>query len=156
MQYKDLNDTLVAAEYARQCYIQDTSLNNNLRCSLYTKQSIAWTSKDADCPFDSSICSISPAFMMDSGVIDSHHDLGVNESPSGRVGFRKVTTCSPLSVKGDYVSVITSTGDDGLGVEGDRIREYHFGTYMGAAIDTNTTYFYNQHAFIDGFGYELK
>ncbi|KIW73509.1 hypothetical protein PV04_01622 [Phialophora macrospora] len=156
MQYKDLNDTLVAAEYARQCYDQDTSLNNKLRCGMYSARSITWTSEDAVCPFDPSICAVPQALKMDTGLIDSHVDLGVNAPHSDRVGFRKVTTCSPLSVKDNFVSVITSTGNDGLGVEGDRIRKYHYGAYIGAAVDTNTTYLYNQHAFIDGFGYELN
>lgn len=155
MQYKDLNDTLVAAEYARQCYDGDGGLNK-LRCSIYTKQSINWTSADAACPFDPTVCSVSRAFKMDSGLIDSHADLGINSRPSDRISFRKVTTCSPLSVEGDYVSVVNSTGEDGLGVAGDRIRKYHYGAYLDAAIDFNTTYLYNQHAFIDGFGYEFK
>ncbi|ETI28036.1 hypothetical protein G647_00485 [Cladophialophora carrionii CBS 160.54] len=156
MQYKDLNDTLVAAEYTRQCYDQNTSLNNKLRCGMYTTQSIPWSSGGTICPFDPSICAVPQAHKMDTGLIDSHYDLGINAPHSGRVGFRKVTTCSPLSVKGDFVSVITSTGDDGLGVQGDRIRKYHYGAYLGAAVDTNTTYLYNQHAFIDGFGYEVN
>lgn len=155
MQNKDLNDTLIAAEYARQCYDQDLGLNK-LRCSTYTKPSIGWSSSDTDCPFDQSICTVPHAFKMDSGLIDSHVDLGINAPSSGRVGFRKVTICSPLSVQGDFVSVVTSTGDDGLGVEGDRIRQYHYGTFAGVGTDMNTTYYYNQHAFIDGFGYELK
>jgi hypothetical protein len=156
MQYKDLNDTLTAAEYARQCYYDDTSLNNRLWCQMYTTTSIEWTATDTACPFDSSICTVPAAYKMDTGIIDSRKDLGINTPHSSRVGFRKVTTCSPLSVTGDYVSIITSTGDDGFGVEGDRIRQYHYGAYLGAAIDLNTTYLYNQHAFIDGFGYELK
>ncbi|KAJ9608181.1 hypothetical protein H2200_007169 [Cladophialophora chaetospira] len=156
MQYKDLNDTLVAAEYARQCYDKDTSLNNKLRCGMYTKQSIDWKSMDTECPFDHSICSVPQAYKMDTGIVDSHFDLGVNAPRSGRVGFRKVTTCSPLSSTDDYVSVITSKEEDGFGIEGDRIRRYHYGAYLGAAIDANTTYLYNQHAFIDGFGYELN
>ena len=155
MQNKDLNDTLLAATYARECYDQDVGLNK-LRCSMYTKQAINWTSTNADCPFDQSICSVAHALKMDTGLIDSHFNLGINAPPSGRVGFRKVTTCSPLRVDDDYVSVVTSTGNDSLGVEGDRIREYHYGTIGAASIASNATYLYNQHAFIDGFGYELK
>ncbi|EXJ72608.1 uncharacterized protein A1O5_03754 [Cladophialophora psammophila CBS 110553] len=155
MQYKDLNDTLMAAEYARQCYDQDAGLNK-LSCSIYANQSIDWTAGETDCPFDKSICAVPSAFRMDTGLVDSHTDLGVNTRQSDRVGFRKVTTCSPLSVEGDFVSVVISTGEDGLGVAGDRIRQYHYGTYAAATYDTNTTYTYNQHAFIDGFGYELN
>lgn len=154
MQTKDLNDTILAATYARQCYGQETGLNK-LRCSMYTKRSIDWTASEVDCPFDDSICSAPRALKLDSGVIDSHMDLGINAPDSGRVGFRKVTTCSPLKVTPEYVSVVTSTGTDGLGVEGDRIREYQYGTYSGADMGDNVTYMYNQHAYIDGFGYEL-
>jgi hypothetical protein len=156
MQYKDLNDTFVAAEYARQCYSRETVLNNQLRCEMYATQSIGWEAQDTDCLFDSSICSASRAYKLDTGVIDSHTDLGVNIPAAGRVGFRKVTTCSPLSVQAPYVSVIASSSLDNLGIEGDKIREYHYGTYLGASLDLNTTYRYNQHAYIDGFGYELR
>lgn len=156
MQNKDLNDTILAASYARQCYGQATGLNN-LRCSIFTKPAINYTTAEVDCPFaDPSICSAPKAFRLDSGIIDSHHDLGINTRTSGRVGFRHVTTCSPLKVTAEYVSVVNSTGLDGLGVAGDRIREYQYGTYPAAGLGSNVTYMYNQHAFIDGFGYELS
>lgn len=154
LQTKDLNDTILAATYARQCYGEEAGLNK-LRCSMYTKPSIDWTASEVDCPFGGSICSSPRAFKLDSGIIDSHLDLGMNAPDSGRVGFRKVTTCSPLKVTPEYVSVITSTGDDGLGVEGDRIRQYQYGTYSAVGMGDNVTYLYNQHAYIDGFGYEL-
>ncbi|RVX69850.1 hypothetical protein B0A52_05684 [Exophiala mesophila] len=155
MQNKDLNDTILAASYARQCYAQASSLNN-LRCSTYTKPRIQYTESEVSCPFaDPSICSAPRAFQLDSGVIDSHHDLGINAPQSGRVGFRHVATCSPLKVTQQYVQVINSTGLDGLGLAGDRIRKYQYGTYTDAGLGNNITYMYNQDALIDGFGYEL-
>ncbi len=155
MQSKDLNSTLFAATYARQCYEQNLGLDK-LKCSSYTKQYIKRTSSETDCPFDQSICSAPKGFKLDSDLIDSHVDLGINAPHADRVGFRRVTTCSPLSVQEPYVSVITSTGNDSLGIEGDRIRKYQYGTFIQSAIDLNTTYLYNQHAFIDGYGYELR
>lgn len=155
MQNKDLNDTILAASYARQCYAQGSGLNN-LRCSTYTKPEIQYTASEVSCPFaDPSICSAPQALQLDSGIIDSHRDLGINAPKSGRIGFRHVATCSPLKVTQKYVQVINSTGLDGLGLAGDRIRQYQYGTYTAAGLGSNVTYMYNQHALIDGFGYEL-
>ncbi|KEF60128.1 uncharacterized protein A1O9_04978 [Exophiala aquamarina CBS 119918] len=153
MQTKAHNDTILAATYARQCYGQDAALNK-LRCSMYTKRSIAWTASEVDYPFAGSICSAPLALQLDSEIIDSHMDLGMNTPDSARVGFRKVTTCSPLKVTPEYGSVVTSTGTDRLGVEDDRIREYQYGTYSSTGLGKNVTYMYNQHAYIDGFGYD--
>lgn len=72
----------------------------------------------------------------------------------GRVGFRKVSTCAPI-VQTGFVANTTSDGTDGMGLDGDNVRKYNYGGIPLAGI-ANTTYWYNTHAFVDGWGYELE
>ena len=155
MAAKDLNDTTIGAAYARACYKGGYEANK-LQCSTYTTPAIDWTATtDAACPFDASMWLDDKIYKLDTGFINSHTDLGIHSHHNARVNFRKVTTCAPIKQQG-YVKTATSDGLDGLGAEGDIIRKYQYGGYSNMGFDANTTYFYNQHAYIDGFGYELN
>ncbi|ETN39471.1 uncharacterized protein HMPREF1541_05695 [Cyphellophora europaea CBS 101466] len=154
MTSKDLNDTVLASSYARTCYEGNDKLNK-LQCSSYVKPALKWTApKNASCPFDHSMCKDGLVYQLDTGIIESHEDLGINMPSSGRIGFRKVTTCAPI-VQDGFVSNQTSEGTDGLGLEGDNVRQYHYGGIAAVGLD-NTTYWYNTHAFVGGWGYELE
>jgi hypothetical protein len=48
------------------------------------------------------------AFSMDTGLIDSHLDLGINARPANRIKFRHVTTCAPLHGK-NWISIENAT-----------------------------------------------
>lgn len=89
---------------------------------------------------------------MDTGLIDSHTHLGINMPSIGRVSYRKVSTCSPITTDG-FVIVSNYSAMDRIGVSGDRIRHYQYGSWE-PSISTDT-FVYNQHAFVDNYGYQL-
>jgi hypothetical protein len=154
MTQKDLNDTIIAAAYARSCYEGNHKLNK-LSCSTYEKPALSYSVvTNASCPFDDSMCLDGKVYQLDTGLIDSHKDLGINFPNSGRIGFRKVSTCAPITQR-SYVETVTSTGaGDLLGFEGDEIEMYNYGGVPLLGI-SNNTYSYNTHALVDGAGYEL-
>lgn len=97
---KVANDTLTAASYARQCY--GSNDRNPLQCSAYIHPQLHWTTDlNASCPFESGTCAFSDtaAYQMDTGLLNSHDDLGINAPKSERVAFRKVSTCAPLLMR---------------------------------------------------------
>lgn len=89
----DVNDTLAATTYSRACY---GSAQNLLQCSQYPQQQLPWKfNQNATCPFTNDLCIYgdTSAYEIDSGLIDSHHALGINAPKSERIEYRKVTTC---------------------------------------------------------------
>jgi hypothetical protein len=98
-QAKVLADTYEAATYVRQCYGGNTT---SLACGVYNRRSLAFTTNpNATCPFASGLCIFNDksAFSMDTGLIDSHSDLGINAPPEHRIKFRRLTTCAPVHAK---------------------------------------------------------
>jgi hypothetical protein len=154
MNAKNLNSTLSAAAYARACYQGGPGLPNSgpLGCDTYAAPSLSWKTTDKDaCPFDDKLC-LAPAYTMDTGLIDSHTHLGINILSVGRISYRKVSTCSPIKTDG-FVVVTNYSATDQIGAPGDRIRHYRYGSWE-PSLSTDT-FFYNQHAFVDNYGYQL-
>ena len=152
---KDLNDTIIASAYARQCYAGNDKLNK-MQCSMYEQPALSYkVVADAPCPFEKSMCKDNLVYQLDTGLIDTHTDLGINMPTSGRIGFRKVSTCAPITQDG-YRSTTTTDGTDGLGLADDKVLELHYGGIASISALSNTTYYYNTHAFVDGWGYELE
>ncbi|KAE8383096.1 hypothetical protein BDV26DRAFT_287882 [Aspergillus bertholletiae] len=92
---KLLEDTKQAAAYAKQCYQGSSSL----ACGRYVRQSLPFTTQqNASCPFAKGLCRFNDqsAFAMDTGLLDSHNDFGINAPPENRIKFRRLTTCSPI------------------------------------------------------------
>jgi len=92
-----LNTTTDALQYARNCY---GAAPKSSQCRRFTQQEIKWSlTSNVECPFSPSICRINTtsAYRMDTGLLDSHVDLGINAEPKDRVNFRKVTTCATLN-----------------------------------------------------------
>jgi hypothetical protein len=96
---KFLKDSQSAAAYARSCYGESVDA---LKCIMYAKPNIKWDGKKAECPFKDGICYRNNTYQIDTGLIDSHHDLGINTPQEERLKYRKVTTCSVLDDK-DYM-----------------------------------------------------
>jgi hypothetical protein len=139
---KLLIDTYNAATYVRQCYANTTSLG----CGLYYRQSLPFSNNpNATCPFASGVCVYNDhsAFAMDTGLLDSHADLGINAPPQNRVSFRRVTTCAPLHAT--PWGTFQNDSNDGLVI------------YINAGPNPpwNYTFSYNHRAGSDGFGYAL-
>jgi hypothetical protein len=147
---KTLEDTKQAATYANQCYQGRSSL----ACGTYVRQSLPFaTNKNASCPFAKGLCRINDqsAFAMDTGLLDSHDDFGINASPETRVKFRRVTTCAPI--KGtDFASTRNDSYGRGLVVD------INAGmTPKWLEIGNNWTFSYITRLAVDGVsGYTLR
>lgn len=94
---KLLKDSQDASAYARNCYNGSVDA---LGCNTYATPRIRWEGKETDCPFKDGICYGNNTYQMDTGLIDSHHDLGINTPQKERLKYRRVTTCSVLEQKG--------------------------------------------------------
>jgi len=106
---KVLADTNAAAAYVRQCYGENTT---SLACGVYNRPSLGFTTNpNATCPFASGVCvyNDNSAFSMDTGLIDSHSDLGANARPEHRINYRRVTTCAPIHGK-QFATTVNVTG----------------------------------------------
>ncbi|KAK4444012.1 hypothetical protein QBC34DRAFT_309909 [Podospora aff. communis PSN243] len=114
---------MIAAEsYARQCY-DSASIVGSPSCSTsYVRRQLptAIVDTNASCPFDSKVCKSSTGnLFIDTGFIDSYHDLGRNTPPNQRMQFRRTLHCAPLATHG-----------------------YRFETYDGSDHQPQITYYY--------------
>lgn len=92
--------------YARSCYGSDVDLSTS--CSYYVQQKINSTIKyDAPCPVAVEACA-TPAMSIESGIISSDQDLGINLRNQDKISLRKTTTCSPILGE-KYATTINST-----------------------------------------------
>src|SRR4051812_34187000 len=87
--------------YAQQCY---TTAENSEDCRQYVKPKIPLTvMKNATCPFGNGLCKVD-SIMIDTGLLDSSDDLGINMPSDSRFQVRIVNQCSPL-VSSGYTSL---------------------------------------------------
>ncbi|KAH9907560.1 hypothetical protein F4778DRAFT_799859 [Xylariomycetidae sp. FL2044] len=96
--------TAVSASYAQQCY-QDAQLQKQpSRCqeSHFVKRQIHGNvNLNAACPFSSAICRTEGSNLeIDTGLIDSDSDIGINTPSEERLQFREVLQCAPLITEG--------------------------------------------------------
>ena len=146
----DINDTLPAAAYQRACY---DNVENSLQCGQFIQRQLRWTSNQSSpCPFSPEMCYSGDmtAYEMDTGLIDSHDDLGINAPRIHRVQYRKVTTCSPIQTK-DYRTEVNDT-DINSPTFNDTLVRYFYGD---AVVDANYTYQYNKHCLSGDGDYKL-
>ncbi|OTA99476.1 hypothetical protein M426DRAFT_255537 [Hypoxylon sp. CI-4A] len=99
-----------SASYAQQCYSEARTSLVSMPCrdSPFVRQELPFSvDLNADCPFDPSLCrSNNSNIILDTGLIDSLYDLGMNTPPEDRLLFRKVLQCAPLITEGykkDYI-----------------------------------------------------
>jgi hypothetical protein len=90
--------TARAAEYAQRCY---ESTSTPADCGNFVRNTLPMTKvTNASCPFDESICQTATSnILLDSGLIDSHFDLGLNSPPAERFQFRYQLHCAPLATE---------------------------------------------------------
>lgn len=88
-----------SAAYARSCYNGDSTETGD--CGHFVQRSLVGTQasvdKQAACPFGSNAC-MTKAMRIDSGLLDSNKDIGLNAPPRDSVSFRRVTTCAPIQI----------------------------------------------------------
>src|SRR5437763_13064761 len=84
---------------------------------------------------------------MDTGLVDSHLDLGVNARPEYRIKYRRVTTCALI-----YVNRWVRVGNDSIAGGAVYIDA---GPFRGYDITLNYTFYYPLHTGRDRIGYQL-
>ncbi|CZR61302.1 uncharacterized protein PAC_11198 [Phialocephala subalpina] len=125
-------DLVEAISYAQACY----GKNDSVQCAIYVQQQIKYTIiGNVSCPFDESVCILKGrnVIELDTGLIDSHKDFGVNAPAEWRVSYRRVYTCAPLDIGNFTVPQnITSTDIDHHFDAGGP--NYRWGSYRALAI----------------------
>ena len=92
---KEEHDIQLSLEYARECYMA-SSLSSS--CDTFQQPRLNWkTFQNGSCPFDLTKCSDSGTTVFDTGLIDSHNDLGINAHSNDRLLYRRVTNCTVLN-----------------------------------------------------------
>jgi hypothetical protein len=88
-----------AATYAKQCYRANTT--RAFECGTFIRNRLtSTTQRDAACPFRDSICkSNDKNVILDTGLLDSHEDYGLNTPSSERFQHRRVLHCAPLKTE---------------------------------------------------------
>lgn len=70
-------------------------------CNIFKKLRVPFNSTDnAPCPFSEEACNgpQNGSILFDTGLIDWCKDLGINGEEKDRVQYRRVMTCSPVSL----------------------------------------------------------
>lgn len=88
------------ANYAQDCYSDGET--KAAACKMFMKPQLPrQIDMNAACPFASSLCRTNTGNVrIDTGFLDSHHDLGFNAPESDRFSFRHVLQCAPLTTEG--------------------------------------------------------
>ncbi|KAI3339489.1 hypothetical protein F4824DRAFT_487870 [Ustulina deusta] len=96
-----------AANYAQQCYSNDTA--GTLDCGRFvTKKLESFIDNKATCPFQDKMCrSNSTNIRIDSGYINSHEHLGHNYPAKDRILARNVFHCAPITTTGFTTHIYT-------------------------------------------------
>lgn len=88
-----------AADYAQRCYESDSTTSD---CNILLQESLPITSvTNASCPFDSKLCiSQDSNIMLESGLLDSAMNLGLNWPNDERFQLQFRMHCAPLVTEG--------------------------------------------------------
>ena len=98
---KTNHNVQLSLEYAQECYMSQPPDYMSSTCDTMPKPALNWTSNATSCPFQPHMCNKhSDAVDLDTGVIDSHHDLGINAKQKDRLTYRRTTTCAVLDDDG--------------------------------------------------------
>jgi hypothetical protein len=135
----------LSLQYAQECYLKDTNADfMSAACNTMKTPKLNWTTHQDDCPFDTNVChTAADALVMETAVIDSHKDLGINAKPNDRITYQRRTTCAVLNDT-DHVKGWDGEVDQGLlGTS----RETAFAFYGPVLYkDVNFTYSYSNFA----------
>ncbi|KAL0260139.1 hypothetical protein SLS55_005885 [Diplodia seriata] len=126
------------ANYAQQCY---GSSSDSEQCNTFvTKQLNAQITRNASCPFSAEICRTPDRnILFDTGLLDTHADLGFNAPPSRRFLYRRTTHCAPLVADGyRRVSNFTAPDDPNFSTP---YAKYYYGL-RNSGVNETATYKY--------------
>ncbi|KAF2456413.1 hypothetical protein BDY21DRAFT_393710 [Lineolata rhizophorae] len=146
-----------ALEYARSCYGAKPTLNSVL-CSTHAKVRLEYETGGKPCPFADGACGSSHALFMDSGLVDSDLDLGINAPPGDRIKCRKTMTCAPIPADERYAGNWTLTPPPSVLIThfGNQYRSYYMGPYNGYLVRNETAILSNYSLALGTGPYELS
>ncbi|KAL1649471.1 hypothetical protein SLS58_001526 [Diplodia intermedia] len=131
-------NALAYAQYAQQCYRMNAS--TVVDCSKFVKRNLTGTSQtDASCAFADNICQSDSANLdLDTGLLDSNDDFGLNAAPEKRFQYRRRVQCALLKTDG-YKRVYRTRS-------GKRYMRYYYGERAsgGAETDKHTYEYYDE------------
>ncbi|QPC71273.1 hypothetical protein HYE68_002025 [Fusarium pseudograminearum] len=130
-------DNQRAALYSKECY----SNTSSPMCNMLPTRKLEWASSSVDCPFGGKVCLDTPSLKMESGMIDTHYDLGLNNPPKNRLKYRRETVCSPLNTGDGFTQYINGSEADSLGWQDNVLIRYLYGKNLNGTI--NHTHIYN-------------
>jgi hypothetical protein len=89
------NSIVSSGAYVSNCLAQAQTLPE---CSSFKQPKLNWTSTKAPCPFGDGMClgSDNGSLKLDTGLLDSRDDFGVNGQDDERVSYRRLSTCVPI------------------------------------------------------------
>lgn len=129
--------------YAQDCYAARLS---DGRCGSFIKGQLnSVVNRNASCPFRSEMCrSQYGNIEIDTGLIDTNFDLGVNAPKDKGVLLRRVINCSPLVTEGYSINANMS---------GRIFTSYYYGPdFLNGGSEVNYTY---RHAQAEGPGFGI-
>ncbi|EXJ63174.1 hypothetical protein A1O7_03620 [Cladophialophora yegresii CBS 114405] len=99
---KQRHDIQLSLGYAQECYLSQAFADGmSPTCNTLKTSRLNWTVWDSTCPFAPHLChKDSKVIVLDTGLIDSHEDLGINASPGDRLKYQRRTTCAVLDDSG--------------------------------------------------------
>jgi hypothetical protein len=93
--------------YATQCYSNGSTTVDG--CSTFIKQKLPMmATQNAPCPFGRLCKGSNTSILLDSGMIDSHADLGINAPETERFSTRVLWHCAPLETSGHTSTINVS------------------------------------------------
>ncbi|KAH7046055.1 hypothetical protein B0J12DRAFT_576545 [Macrophomina phaseolina] len=97
------------SSYAQQCY----GPSDDQKCDTFVTKSLnVQIMRNATCPFSREMCKTPDQnIFFDTGLLDTHDDLGFNTPPDQRFLYRRTTHCAPLTSEG-HKSQSNYTGHD--------------------------------------------
>lgn len=81
-------------------------------CNIFVRQEIPYNiTTDGPCPFDESIClDNNSTVILDTGLIDSRDDFGLNTPDNQRLQVRMKAECAPIRTEG-YTTTFNLSAD---------------------------------------------
>jgi hypothetical protein len=141
------NQSWEAVSYVDSCYNSDAP---SILCDKFLPQrrlpTFEWSA--TPCPFDEDVCLHTndfPAFKMQTEMLDSHRDFGINAPHSDRIQIQRTTICSPLNVT-RFTNI----------TEGIETGEEITGVYFGPVKGQNYTFAVSNLEIFATSGYHLR
>ncbi|OJD36629.1 cytochrome p450 protein [Diplodia corticola] len=135
-------NALSYAQYAQQCYQPNAS--TVVDCSQFVKKNLSGTAQtDASCAFADNICQRDSANLaLDTGLLDSNQDFGLNSPPEETFQYRRRVQCAPLKTD-DYKKPYRARS-------GRRYMRYYYGERVSGGVQADDyTYEYYDNSLAD-------